>query len=170
MKPPLFVVTACTAALLAGCGAASPVGVEPSVPPPASPTVVISTPTGPVPPPSPRPFLIGRLNPAVTESTVKTTVCKTGWTKSIRPSVTFTNAVKRQQLPPGASPAAYEEDHLMPLELGGAPRDPRNLWPVKWARARLDDAWETRLHKELCAGEVTLMQAQIQISTIKRRP
>ena len=27
------------------------------------------------------------------------------------------------------STADYEEDHLIPLELGGAPRDPNNLWP-----------------------------------------
>ncbi len=27
------------------------------------------------------------------------------------------------------NPAHYQEDHLVPLELGGAPRDPRNLWP-----------------------------------------
>jgi hypothetical protein len=25
--------------------------------------------------------------------------------------------------------ACYEEDHLIPLEDGGGPTDPRNLWP-----------------------------------------
>jgi hypothetical protein len=27
------------------------------------------------------------------------------------------------------NPKDYEEDHLISLELGGAPRDPKNLWP-----------------------------------------
>src|SRR5216683_2609243 len=30
------------------------------------------------------------------------------------------------------TPAHYEEDHLVSLELGGHPRDPRNLWPERW--------------------------------------
>lgn len=56
----------------------------------------------------------------------------------------------------------------MPLELGGAPRDPKNLWPVLWDRARADDYWETRLHTELCAGEITLAQARAKITVVKR--
>jgi len=27
------------------------------------------------------------------------------------------------------APSHYEEDHLISLELGGNPRDPKNLWP-----------------------------------------
>jgi hypothetical protein len=29
----------------------------------------------------------------------------------------------------GGSPSLDEEDHLIPLELGAAPRNPKNLWP-----------------------------------------
>jgi hypothetical protein len=48
------------------------------------------------------------------------------------PRVSYTNALKIEQMPIyelGGSPSLYEEDHLIPLELGGAPRNPKNLWP-----------------------------------------
>jgi len=28
--------------------------------------------------------------------------------------------------------ANYEEDHFIPLEVGGNPEDPGNLWPEPW--------------------------------------
>lgn len=49
----------------------------------------------------------------------------------------YTGKLKREQLAnenlPGG-PADYEEDHLISLELGGAPADSRNLWPQPWER------------------------------------
>jgi hypothetical protein len=161
----LIAVSLAAALGLGGCGNASGTGSG-SSPVPAPATVVTPSPVPLVP--SPR--LIGRLNPAVTQKTLRTTVCTVGWTKTIRPPVSYTNALKRKQIPAGADPSAYEEDHLMPLELGGDPTNPKNLAPVLWKRARLDDAWETRLHKELCAGKVSLSQAQVTISMIKRHP
>jgi hypothetical protein len=32
------------------------------------------------------------------------------------------------------SPSNYEEDHFIPLELGGAPKNPKNLWPEPHTR------------------------------------
>ena len=126
------------AALLAACSAPTPAGVESSPAPPAPATVVTSAPAAPS-------RLIGRRNPAVTQATIRTTVCVPGWTAKIRPPASYTNALKIRQLhAAGLDPAAYEEDHLMPLALGGAPRDPANLKPILWKRARLDDVWETR--------------------------
>jgi len=94
--------------------------------------------------------LIGALNPAVTQATVKTTVCRSGWTATIRPPASYTNTLKRRQLPKGADLKAYEEDHLIPLD-----------------RAKRDDVVETRLHRQLCAGTITLAQAQLAISQVK---
>jgi hypothetical protein len=55
----------------------------------------------------------------------------------------------------------YEEDHLLSLELDGAPRSTRNLWPQPWSQARRDDnGIEARLHRQLCDGTLTLRQAQ----------
>lgn len=168
MKYPMLILV--TLALVAGCSNEQ-AGTGPS---PTEPSSVVVTPVpASLTTPRPRevsPRRIGRLNPAVTQATIYQTVCVPGWTAKIRPPASYTNALKRAQLPPGADLAAYEEDHLMPLALGGAPRDPKNLWPVIWKRARLDDAWETRLHRELCAGEVSLRLAQTKISVVKRKP
>ena len=124
-----------------------------------------STPTTPTP--TPTPVLIGALNPAVTQATIKTTVCRSGWTAIIRPPASYTNTLKRRQLPKGADLKAYEEDHLIPLALGGAPRDPVNLRPIPLDRAKRDDVVESRLHRQLCAGTITLAQAQLAISQVK---
>jgi hypothetical protein len=39
----------------------------------------------------------------------------------------------------------YEYDHLVPLELGGADNDPRNLWPEPGASPNPKDALEHEL-------------------------
>ena len=52
--------------------------------------------------------------------------------------------------------ADYEEDHIIPLELGGAPRDEANLRPEAWTAAHTKDATENRLHTEVCSGALTL--------------
>jgi hypothetical protein len=56
--------------------------------------------------------------------------------EEIRPPVSYTNHLKTQQLAAShavdKTPAHYEEDHLVSLELGGHRRDPRNLWPERW--------------------------------------
>jgi hypothetical protein len=113
----------------------------------------------------------GALNPTVTQANIATTVCKVGWTKTIRPTVTFTNKLKDEQLKTtyasytkiwGTSPSAYEEDHLISLQLGGAPSDPKNLWPEPYAGigARKKDVTETALKRLVCAGTLKLSDAQ----------
>ena len=118
----------------------------------------------------------GALNPAVTQATIGSTICRSGWTDTIRPPVSYTNGLKQRQIGEygysDTSMAAYEEDHLVSLELGGDPTDPRNLWPEPYeARladgrevgAHVKDAFETRLKHEVCAGTLTLAQAQLEI-------
>jgi hypothetical protein len=54
--------------------------------------------------------------------------------------------------------ACYEEDHLIPLEDGGDPADPRNLWPEPYNTrvggtimgARQKDVVEAFVHDEIC--------------------
>ena len=78
----------------------------------------------------------GATNPDITQATIADTICNPNWPRSIRPPASSTNTVKRQQL--GAAryvdktPSHYEEDHLISLELGGNPRDRKNLWPEMW--------------------------------------
>jgi len=55
----------------------------------------------------------GVLNPAVTQATIASTICRRGWTRTIRPPVTFTNALKIRQLHQyglRSPPSAYQED------------------------------------------------------------
>ena len=113
----------------------------------------------------------GMLNTTVTQANIATTVCKSGWTATIRPTVTYTNKLKDTQLKTtylsytkiwGTSASAYEEDHLISLQLGGNPSDPKNLWPQPYADngARKKDVVETALKRLVCAGTLKLADAQ----------
>ncbi len=118
----------------------------------------------------------GALNPAVTQATIGSTICVSGWTATIRPSSSFTTALKIKQIVQygysDTQTSAYEEDHLISLELGGAPADARNLWPEPYTvtladgrstGARTKDGFETKLKNQVCAGTITLAQAQSSI-------
>ena len=113
----------------------------------------------------------GALNKNVTQANIATTVCKSGWTATIRPTVTYTNKLKDTQLATtyksyvaiwGPKPASYEEDHLISLQLGGDPSDPKNLWPEPYEGngARKKDVTETALKRLVCAGTIKLADAQ----------
>jgi hypothetical protein len=77
----------------------------------------------------------GAINPAVIQSNIDETICHRGWTSTIRPPEKYTYRLKRAQLHRPSSPyfvanaylRDFEEDHRVPLGLGGAPRDHRNL-------------------------------------------
>ena len=63
--------------------------------------------------------------------------------------------------------ADYEEDHLIPLELGGHPTDPKNLWPEPRTGdypASKKDGVENSLHTKVCAGLMTVAVAQMAIA------
>ena len=59
----------------------------------------------------------------------------------------------------------YEYDHLVPLGVGGAVNDPRNLWPEPGASPNPKDQVEDELNREVCDGRLTLAQAQKAIAT-----
>ena len=112
----------------------------------------------------------GAFNPAVTQATSRTTVCTRGWTRTIRPPVSYTNALKARQLAQyrlRGPLSAFQEDHLISLELGGNPTDPRNLWPEPYPRAAAVDRIENELNDRVCSGSVTLADAQRRESALK---
>ncbi len=115
----------------------------------------------------------GAVNPAVTQATIGRTICVAGWTSTVRPSSSVTTRLKIAELASGYSykgetaTGVYEEDHLIPLELGGAPSDPRNLWPEPYNSpegARVKDLVENRLHALVCSHVIGLAVAQKAIS------
>jgi hypothetical protein len=74
----------------------------------------------------------GVVNPEITQANIDQTICNPQWsTNGIRPPVSYMNSLKTKQLAAAhatdKTAAHYEEDHLVSLELGGHPRDPRNL-------------------------------------------
>jgi hypothetical protein len=112
----------------------------------------------------------GVLNPGVTQATIRSTICVRGWTKTVRPPVDYTNELKAKQMraygETGAL-SAYQEDHLISLELGGNPTDPRNLWPEPYPRAAAVDQIENDLNAQVCDGSLSLHAAQEKESALK---
>jgi hypothetical protein len=113
----------------------------------------------------------GSLNPDVTQATIGSTICGVrGWTSTIRPPTSYTSALKvRQMVEYGetGSPSGYQEDHLISLELGGHPTDPKNLWPEPYPRASEVDRLENELNAQVCSGQLTLAEAQRRESALK---
>jgi len=120
-------------------------------------------------------WAIGAVNPEIrTPEQIAATICNAEWrTGSVRPAVGYTDKLKIVQLKQlgfaDQYPADYEEDHLISLELGGNPIDPKNLWPEPYKAsipdggARSKDKVEDYLHAEVCAGRISLRHAQQQI-------
>lgn len=105
----------------------------------------------------------GALNPAVTQATIGRTICRDGWTATVRPSESVTEAEKIASLASYGDHKPlgdYEYDHFVPLELGGATNDPRNLWPEPGASPNPKDAVEGQLNSEVCDGQMSLAHAQ----------
>lgn len=102
----------------------------------------------------------------------KATICTIKWGKDERH---VTQKMKRQVFSfygytgyddPRCVPAGKrtcEIDHLISRELGGAD-DVNNLWPQAYGtspwNALLKDKLENRLHKEMCAGHISLKTAR----------
>src|ERR1700736_1644730 len=85
----------------------------------------------------------GSTNPDITQDNIRETICNPRWsTKSIRPPASYTNRLKVEQIREyGYSHFTlrdYDEDHFIPLELGGSPTDPKNLWPEPFETSIVD--------------------------------
>lgn len=110
----------------------------------------------------------GVVNPAVTQANIHQTICVPGYTSAVRPPVSYTEALKKQQMKQYGFTddiRNHEEDHLIPLELGGSPTDPKNLWPEPGATPNAKDYVENTLRARVCAGRISLAEAQHKIAT-----
>ena len=109
----------------------------------------------------------GVLNPAVTPANLKETVCKPGWTATVRPPTSWTDKLRNADTPPSHKPLDGELDHLISIEDGGAPADARNLWWMIYADhygARVKDVLETKVKRLVCSGSITLDQARAALT------
>ena len=113
----------------------------------------------------------GAIDPNITQADIFSTVCVKGYTKTVRPPAYFTNKLKKEQIVlygyADVNPTHYEEDHLIPLSIGGNPNSPLNLWPQprmsEW-RAEKKDVLELRLQRLVCSGQLNLDDARNAIA------
>lgn len=113
----------------------------------------------------------GATNPDVTPQTAHKTICLSGYTEDIRPPDSYTNKLKVKQLNSyyrgQGTPREVEEDHLIPLTVGGNPTDERNLWPQPRDgehTAAEKDKCEVATNRLVCLGRVPLRTAQQSIA------
>jgi len=113
----------------------------------------------------------GAVDPAVTQDNLASTICKSGYTTTVRAPASDTDKTKALSLTQyGQTRASTTEyDHLISLQLGGT-NAVSNLWPEPNragapGTTNPKDAIETRLNKAVCAHKVTLAAAQKAIAT-----
>jgi hypothetical protein len=109
----------------------------------------------------------GVADPSVTQANIHQTICVAGYSTRVRPSTSYTSPLKTRQMTLYGDvdlASNYEEDHLISLELGGSPTDPRNLWPEYPASPNSKDRLEDRLHTLVCADQLALTDAQRAIA------
>ena len=113
----------------------------------------------------------GATDPRVTQNNISSTICVSGYTKTVRPSTSVTSKIKTERMQAYGytdSPSNYELDHFISLELGGSPDSVLNLFPEPYAEpygAYSKDKVENYLHKQVCNGAITLAVAQEEIKT-----
>ena len=108
----------------------------------------------------------------ISQQNIQSTVCVKGYTKTVRPPAKYTNKLKKRQIRQygydDQNPKNYEEDHLIPLSIGGNPRATGNLWPEprksEWNAARKDKL-EFVLYRMVCRNEISLKDAQNEIAS-----
>jgi hypothetical protein len=112
----------------------------------------------------------GAIDPRVTQSNVRNTICRRGYTASVRPPFEYTNAMKHRVMRIYGAKGSihdYELDHLIPLELGGCPDCEANLWPEPrnvFPGASEKDEVESYLHAQVCSGAMPLAETQRAIA------
>lgn len=107
----------------------------------------------------------GAIDPAVTPANIGSTICRAGYTSTVRPPESRTEAFKWNMAEPayGQHDVPGELDHLVPLELGGD-NDARNLWVEAGSIPNPKDAVEDALNHAVCDGQITLRAAQLEIA------
>ena len=112
----------------------------------------------------------GAVDPSITEANIESTICRPGYARAVRPSYAITGPFKRHLMDaqhPGERMADYELDHLIPISIGGALFDERDLWlqPRRGqANAADKNVLAYVLWRLVCEHRVPLRTAQRAIS------
>lgn len=113
----------------------------------------------------------GDPDPRVTQDSIRSTICRRGYTRAVRPSRERSHQLKiRVTRAYGIGNVPFskiELDHLIPLSLGGS-SDEKNLWPqFRSGPASVDDkdAIGSSLNRKVCNGQLALRTAQRAMAT-----
>ena len=94
-------------------------------------------------------------------------ICKVGYTKTVRDvPLKERKQVFAEYGIPYSQHSKYEVDHLISLELGGS-NDISNLWAEAGSivsGSLTKDKFENYLHSQVCKGNITITEAQAEIS------
>jgi hypothetical protein len=105
---------------------------------------------------------------AIFEDAAVDQICTPGYSSSVRNvPLSEKDEVYAEYGIASHEPGQYEVDHLISLELGGS-NDIANLWPEPAEPTpgfHEKDKVENYLHDQVCAGRMSLQQAQYQIAT-----
>jgi cytochrome c-type biogenesis protein CcmH/NrfF len=108
------------------------------------------------------------LNPDVTPETIAQTICVPGYTATVRPGSSYVTGIKekigRDAGLPSEVAGAMILDHIIPLALGGHPRQPSNLQLQELGESRRKDHIEIKLQCLVCSGQVPLDEARAAIA------
>ena len=99
----------------------------------------------------------GRTNPYLTKAIICAPDFRTGVYRHV--SEAMKQAVCRRDHAVPCDGKHFEIDHLVPIEIGGS-NDRDNLWAQPIQQARIKDKLENQLHEEVCAGRLSLEDAQ----------
>lgn len=108
----------------------------------------------------------GSYDPAITQDNIATTICNPKFISARTPPPSWTAAMTRRLaavLYPDQNPDNLALDQLVPIGLGGAPQDQRNLWLQSWAgeaNSEKKNGLETLLNRMVCGGQLKLAAAQ----------
>lgn len=104
--------------------------------------------------------------PGAIATTDTTAVCTRGYSSHVRPRSYEWKSIKRALRARAGlrSTWGFVADHDVPLELGGAPRDLRNIWLQPYSEAHAKDRVEDELHILVCDGRMRLTDAQKRIA------
>lgn len=109
----------------------------------------------------------GSINPAVTQADIRSTICRKGWTRTVRQPEKVTERYKYGVSYPAYGLPGNERavlDDLIPLEVGGRSA-PANWWPQQRQSSYVKDKVEDVLNHAVCSGRVTLAAAQAAIAS-----
>jgi hypothetical protein len=109
----------------------------------------------------------GATNPRVNQRNIQRTICSASYSQASELAPSYAERIMRRQMArynyADHDLAHYQLDHFIPVELGGDPDAPSNLWPQPYEPgpgAHEKDRVETYLHDQVCSGSMTLAAAQ----------